>query len=154
MADTVPLADTPLAHWINRAMAAWEDPDTGMLSISQKQLCARTGISTASLYQILKQGHTPKPEVLLTLAAFFNVSPMPLFRMAYLTEEEEANVDPTVQAQMTRLEHIVERLPMGAQAHFMEALLGQAQMLAAAVRRWEGQSGHNRSAVGSIPGWS
>jgi predicted DNA-binding transcriptional regulator AlpA len=107
MADTVPLADTPLAHWINRAMAAWEDPDTGMLSISQKQLCARTGISTASLYQILKQGHTPKPEVLLTLAAFF-----------------------------------------------MEALLGQAQMLAAAVRRWEGQSGHNRSAVGSIPGWS
>lgn len=85
--DRQKVADTPLAQWLNEAMSKWQDPDTQVYGLNQNQLRHKSGLSQASIWGILKKGHTPKPEIVRTLAEFFDVSPSYLFRLAYMPDE-------------------------------------------------------------------
>jgi transcriptional regulator with XRE-family HTH domain len=117
-------------------MATWQDPETEVYGLSQNKLRELSGVSQAAIYEILKQGHSPKPEVLIRLAEFFEVSPFTLFRLAYMPDSEESGWSPDIQAQMSRLESILSRVPAPAQVQFLESLLNQARMLATAAEQW------------------
>ncbi|MFC2029822.1 helix-turn-helix domain-containing protein [Chloroflexota bacterium] len=129
----LPLADTPLAHWLNQSMARWENPDTGMLGMSQNELRKRSGISQAQLHDMLKREHTPTPDTLNRLAEFFGANPITLYRIVYVHDD----VDPEVKAGMASIESMLDRMPPGVRAHFLESLVPQAEMIIAAVDHWE-----------------
>ena len=81
-------ADTPLAAWLAGAMSRWEDSEMRMPGLSQRKLARETGISQTQLHEVLKKGHSPGPDILKKLAAFFGVDPLALFCLAYLREED------------------------------------------------------------------
>jgi transcriptional regulator with XRE-family HTH domain len=85
-------ADTPLAEWLAEAMSGWVDPETRMPGISQRKLARETGISQAQLHEVLKKGHSPGPDILKKLAAFFGADPLALFRLAYLNEKDAVDI--------------------------------------------------------------
>ena len=128
-----PLADTPLAHWLNQNMARWENPDTGMLGMSQNELRKRSGISQAQLHEMLKEEHTPTPDTLNRLAAFFNANPLTLYRIVYVKDD----VDPEVRAGIATIESLLDRMPPGVRANFLDSLVPQAEMIMTAVEHWE-----------------
>jgi transcriptional regulator with XRE-family HTH domain len=130
------VADTPLAHWLNRAMANYVDPETLVRGISQNQLRARSGISQATIWEILKQGHTPKPETLSALAEFFNVNPLVLHIYAYLSEDEAIG-DEDTRTSLLRIARLMETLPQETQDQFVEELAVQAEAILVASDRWE-----------------
>jgi transcriptional regulator with XRE-family HTH domain len=125
--DSLAVADTPLANWLNERMAQWQDPETRVYGLSQNQLRERSGVSQTSVWEILKQGHTPKPDVLIRLAEFFDVSPVFLFRLAYLPESE--GFTPEVLSKLDQLERILARMPRSVQLLAVDSLIVQARAL-------------------------
>lgn len=132
--DKLRVADTPLAHWLNRAMGDWVDPETLVRGISQNQLRARCGLSQASIWEILKQGHIPKPETLDTLAEFFQVNVLVLYIYAYLVEnsslEEEARMS------LMRIARLLEALPVKESQEFVASLVTESEAMQLAAERW------------------
>jgi transcriptional regulator with XRE-family HTH domain len=126
-----PVADTPLAEWLNDAMANWRDPDTKVAGLSQNRLKEKTELAQSSIWGILKGGHTPKPDTIITLARFFGESPGALLRMAYLSEEEDTNLVPEASKKLGDLERVLDTVPQEAQLEVAEILLSQAQKLSA-----------------------
>ena len=82
------LAETRLAEWLAQAMALRRDPDTRMPGLPQYKLASFSGVSQAQIHEILKKGHAPNPDTLKKLALFFEVNPLKLFYLAYLTKDE------------------------------------------------------------------
>jgi transcriptional regulator with XRE-family HTH domain len=134
------LADTALARWLNQAMSRWEDPNTGVLGLSGRRLAEVSGVSQGAIWQILKEGSTPKAEVLIPLAGAFHVSPLFLFRIAYVPESEASDFDPEVRDRLLELEAILAELPLETQLTFLESLAIQAKAIKKIVNQ-RGQTG-------------
>jgi transcriptional regulator with XRE-family HTH domain len=116
------LASTPLAKWLAWRMATWIDPETLVPGLSQNRLHELAGISQAQLHEILKQGHAPKPETLDLLARFFGLSPVTLYRIAYLGEQEPGLLD-----KLDRLDRILSSLPSNVAEVLLQQILEEVE---------------------------
>lgn len=119
-----PVARTRLAEWLNQAMASWQDPETRELGLSGRRLAELSGISQAMIWEMLKTHSVPKPEILMRLARFFSVSPLFLFRLAYLPDSIPIPTETLNRLQ--QLEDKLSRLPEEKQKQTLESL---AQLL-------------------------
>jgi len=124
--DQIPVSNTPLAEWLAKAMGQYRDPDTGMYGLSQNQLRKLSGVSQAAIWEILKQGHAPRAEVLIRLAEFFGESPFYLFRLAYLPNEKPERID--------ALEARIARLPKNLQDHVLNVALREVERLSEQIQ--------------------
>lgn len=130
-----PLADTPLAHWLNDAMAAWVDLDTGNRGLSGNRLAALSGLSQTLVFEILKEKTTtPKLETLVKLANFFDVSPVYLVQLILKLDDKDLSLE--MQVQFVELEKVVGEVPPDVQLQFMQNIVSQAEMLQAASLEW------------------
>lgn len=136
--DTLRLADTPLAHWLHGRMSEWTDPDTGVTGLSGNRLADLSGVSQTLIWDILKKGTSqPKADTLVSLAKFFGVAPIHLFRLVYLPESEDDDFSPEVKAKFLELENRLTNVPIAAQLEMLEFLMTQMDMLQVAARLWE-----------------
>lgn len=120
------VALTPLAEWLEKAMREWKDPVTQKRGLSQNRLRNETGLSQASIWEILKKGHIPKPEALVTLARFFGVSPSWLFGLAYAPDEPSLSL--RVQSKFIMMSQRVFSLPEDQQGPALDYLHDQLGM--------------------------
>jgi transcriptional regulator with XRE-family HTH domain len=67
---------TPLAQWLAEQMAEQR--------LGRNELSRQSGISEASLTRILRYGHTPNPNLIRRLAAFFRADPDTVMELAGL----------------------------------------------------------------------
>jgi transcriptional regulator with XRE-family HTH domain len=104
-----------------KAMGQYRDPETGMYGLSQNQLRKLSGVFQAAVWEILKQGHAPRADVLIKLAEFFDESPFHLFRLAYLPDEKPEVMD--------ELEARIASLPENLQHHVLKVALEEAERL-------------------------
>ena len=147
MSEELPVADTPLAEWLNERMGEWVDPQTGRRGLSVNKLARLSEVSQTSVFVILKEGRIPRADTLVKLAEFFNVSPMTLFRLVYI-EDSGSGIEFSLEARakVIELEQILSEVPVSMQVQFMESLISQAQMLLTVVERWrqveEGEAVH------------
>ena len=130
------LADTPLARWLEQQRGTYLDPETGRYGLSQNEMARRVGVSQAQLSAILADGHIPKSEFLNTLAEFFGVSPVLLYRLAYLPESEDPSFPTEIYDKLVELETILADLPHQVQLRFINDVLNYAELHAAAVEKW------------------
>ena len=105
-------------------MRDWQDPDTGMYGMSQNRLGKEAQISQSVVNQVLKDGHTPTPEVLVKFAECFDANVLYLFRISYLNED----VDPIVQERLDHVQEIIDPLPPVMQAEFWGNVIAQAEL--------------------------
>jgi transcriptional regulator with XRE-family HTH domain len=129
------LAGTRLAQWLNQQMAQWQDPETHLFGLSGNKLAELTGISQTLIWQILKVGVAPGPDILLQVASFFHTSPLYLFRLTYLPESDATDLDPEIKAKLEHLESILADLPLEVQQLFTDGVLTQAKALRTAMQR-------------------
>ena len=131
------LADTELARWLDKKRATWYDEETGRYGLSGNELARRVGISQAQLSTILSEGHIPKAEHLNLIAEFFEVSPMLLYRLAYLPESEGDEEFPKeIRDKFRKLETILAELPHEVQLRFIDDLLNYAELHSVAAEKW------------------
>ena len=135
--STRKVADTPLAQWLNAKMGEYADPDTGRRGLSMHGLAQKGGLTQSHIWAILKGDVVPKAEVLTRLAEFFGVSPLTLFRLAYLGPEDQPGFSPEVRAKLLEIEDILAGVPPQARMHLIQLLVTQAQMLKVAAEAWE-----------------
>lgn len=131
-----PVADTPLAQWLNEQMGQWVDAETGRSGLSLNRFCKLSGIAQSTAHEVLKGGATPKADTLVKVAEFFEVSPMVLFRLVYAPETEARDFPPEIRAKFAELEGLLGRVPAGMQLQFLESLMASAEMQIIAVERW------------------
>ena len=137
MKDVRAIVDAPLARWLEDRMRRWEDPDTGISGLSGNRLAQESGVSQGKIWNILKVGDSlPRADTLIQLAEFFEVSPLTLFRLAYLEGADAPKFQPDVQAKLAELESALQNVPHGAQVHFLESMISQVQVLQIAQNRW------------------
>lgn len=136
MDDKKKIAATPLARWLNDKMGDFVDPVTGKRGLSINALAKQAGMAQSLVWGILKGSVVPKAEVLTRLAEFFEVSPLTLFRLAYMEEDEGARFSPEVRARLMEIEDILAEVPVDAQLHLVQSLVTQAQMLKVAAEAW------------------
>jgi transcriptional regulator with XRE-family HTH domain len=117
------LGDTPLAQWLNKRMALWEDPETGMWSINPTRLAKECGIPQSSVSNLLAGTTVPRPKTLDALAGFFKVHPIILNYITYHMESTEMEA----LDKLTELGQELYELPPGAVDRFMASLHVQAQ---------------------------
>ena len=118
------LAETKLAEWLAYSMAGWVDPETRMPGISQHQLARLSGVSQAQVHEILKRGHTPKPDTLDQLAKFFGVSALYLYRLAYQPD----GLPGDVMEKLGQLEEILGQLPTVIAERFLQQQIERAKL--------------------------
>lgn len=135
--DEKAVAKTPLARWVNKKMAEWEDPETGRIGLAGNALARGAGLAQSKVWSILKEDSPPKADVLIRLAEFFKVSPLVLFRLAYLQGENDTKFSPEVEAELVELESILADVPVDAQLHLISSLVSQAKMLRVAADAWK-----------------
>jgi transcriptional regulator with XRE-family HTH domain len=134
--DERPVADTPLAQWLNEKISGWEDPATGRVGLSLNKFSKLSGVAQSTTHEILKEGATPRAENLVKIADFFDVSPMVLFRLAYAPQTAEQDFPPEIRAKLAELEGLLDRVPADMQLQFLEGLMASAEMQIIAVERW------------------
>ena len=137
MTEERPVADTPLAQWMNERMSAWVDPQTGRRGLSVNKLAKLSGVSQTAVFEMLKEGSIPRADTLVKFSEFFDVPPMSLFRMVYIEGDEQEKFPAETRAKFMELEEILSDLPAQMQVQFMESLIPTAKMMLTAARAWE-----------------
>lgn len=133
--DKKPLADTPLARWLDARMREWEDPETGRIGLSGNHLANLSGISQSLIHEILKVETTrPKIDTLARLAEFFDEQPIRVLRL--VLEAEDMEIEPKARVQLLELERIVSSVPPSAQLSFIRSVVSQAEMQQAFAESW------------------
>ena len=138
------MADTPLARWLDRQMAEWQDPETGRRGLSGRSLAAEINCAQSMIWKILKQGAIPGYEILISMGEFFEVGPIFMFRLAYLESEGGEQFSPEARAEFAELEGILEEMPAHAQGHLLRSLVAQAKVLREAMDALENQVGEQQ----------
>lgn len=135
MTEERPVADTALARWLNDRMNEWEDPKSGRAGLSINKIARLSGVPQTTIFEILKEGKTPKADSLVGLADFFDTSPMVVFRLAYAPETEESDFPPEIKARFTHLEQLLSKLPTDIQMQLLDNLVSTAEMQMVAMDR-------------------
>ena len=135
--DNKKIATTALAQWLNDKMGDFTDPVTGKRGLSINAFAKQAGVAQSLVWNVLKGNVVPKADVLIRFAEFFEVSPLTLFRLAYMDGEDDPRFSPEIRARLMEIEDILADVPVEAQLHLISSLVTQAQMLKIAARAWE-----------------